>query len=560
MNLFKRVSLALNSPTTLVFFGLLLFGLAMRIWGVWFGLPHLFHNDEGFEVIRALQLGSGEFDFDRIAKGGYFYLLFVEYGFLFVALKLSGVINSANDFALYFISDPSAFYLIGRITTAVIGVVNVYLVYRIGRLFYSPLAGVIAAAFLSVNVLHVGLSHYVTVDVPMTCLATGALLFAIKLSHDGKPWDYRWAAILAAMATATKIPAVLLVIPLAIAHWLYFRSIGKSAGQALLSGSFWQAAALFVFTYVLLSPGILFNFGDLFAGMFGNFTTGEGLEAADDVAAMDAPNFFVFYFENILSGMTLPVFAVCMAGALFGLWKRSNADIILLSFAIIIYVVVSSSADTHLYYPRYILPMMPVMVLMGGRLLAEMPADFSPQRGAMISTVLTAALCILPVRVISAENHLMSQPDTRVLAKEWIHENIPPGSSIFIEGPRTRVSPATVPLENSAKKIQESIDYFLENEPGKARYFQMKLKVLSGITYDLELVQSFDLQDIEHYRSIGVEYLVLRPDSYVGSRLRSQWADFVDEVRKDQDITMIRRFEPDDKETPGPVIEIYRID
>jgi len=558
--LFKRVNLALNSPTTLVFIGLLLFGLAMRIWGVWFGLPHLFHNDEGFEVIRALQLGSGEFDFDRIAKGGYFYLLFVEYGFLFVALKLSGVINSANDFALYFISDPSAFYLIGRITTAVIGVVNVYLVYRIGRLFYSPLAGVIAAAFLSVNVLHVGLSHYVTVDVPMTCLATGALLFAIKLSHDGKPWDYRWAAILAAMATATKIPAVLLVIPLAIAHWLYFRSIGKSAGQALLSGSFWQAAALFVFTYVLLSPGILFNFGDLFAGMFGNFTTGEGLEAADDVAAMDTPNFFVFYFENLLSGMTLPVFAVCMAGALFGLWKRSNADIILLSFAIIIYVVVSSSADTHLYYPRYILPMMPVMVLMGGRLLAKIPADISPQRGAMISTVLTAALCILPVRVISAENHLMSQPDTRVLAKEWIHENIPPGSSIFIEGPRTRVSPATVPLENSAKKIQESIDYFLANEPGKARYFQMKLKVLSGITYDLELVQSFDLQDIEHYRSIGVEYLVLRPDSYVGSRLRSQWADFVDEVRKDQDITMIRRFEPDDKETPGPVIEIYRID
>ena len=212
--------------------------------------------------------------------------------------------------------------------------------------------------------------------------------------------------------------------------------------------------------------------------------------------------------------MTLPVFVVGLAGALYALWKRSNADIVLLAFAIIVYVMVSSSSSTHLYYPRYILPIMPVLALLGGRLLAEVCSRISTERGTMISAAVTAVLCILPIKLIAAENFLMSQPDTRVLAKEWIHRNIPAGSSIFIEGPRTRVSPATVPLENSARKIQESIDYFLPEEPGKARYFQMKLKVLSGITYDLELVQSFELQDISYYRSIGVKYMVLRPESY----------------------------------------------
>ena len=60
--------------TILVAIMLLAFGL--RIWGIWFGLPYIFHNDEGNEVLRALQLGSGQFNFQRIDKGLYFYFLF----------------------------------------------------------------------------------------------------------------------------------------------------------------------------------------------------------------------------------------------------------------------------------------------------------------------------------------------------------------------------------------------------------------------------------------------------------------------------------------------------
>jgi hypothetical protein len=201
---------------------------------------------------------------------------------------------------------------------------------------------------------------------------------------------------------------------------------------------------------------------------------------------------------------------------------------------------------------------MPVLVLMGGRLVAALAERLGGGRQAMIAAAVTIALGVLPVRVIWAANYLMTQPDTRVIAKEWMHANVPAGSAVFIEGPNTRETPATVPLENSARKIQESIDDFLPDEPGKARYFQMKLKVLSGITYDLELVQSCELKDLDYYKSIGVEYFVVRPESYGESRLRSGWAAFVDDLREDPDVTMLRRFEPDEKKVPGPVIEIYQ--
>ena len=63
---------------TLALIGPLTLGFVLRFSVTWFGSPYLFHNDDDFEVIRALQLGTGQYDFARIGKGGYFFLLFVE--------------------------------------------------------------------------------------------------------------------------------------------------------------------------------------------------------------------------------------------------------------------------------------------------------------------------------------------------------------------------------------------------------------------------------------------------------------------------------------------------
>ena len=148
------------------------FGL--RIWGIWFGLPFSYRADEYHEVFRALELGSGGFNLERTGKGGYFYVLFVEYGFLFVVLKLAGIVDSAQDFARYFARDMSLFYLLGRATTAVIGTLAVFLAYRLGTRAYSQAAGALAALFLAVDFLSVEHSHFVTVDMPMTVAITNA--------------------------------------------------------------------------------------------------------------------------------------------------------------------------------------------------------------------------------------------------------------------------------------------------------------------------------------------------------------------------------------------------
>ncbi len=208
------------SVSTAVLVAILLVAFGLRVWGASFGLPFVYHPDEGFEVNRALQLGTGEFDFNlfRMLKGGYFYLLFVEFGFLFVILKVLGFVSSTNDFAMWFIRDPSIFYLTGRVTTGVIGTIAVYLLYRIGARVHSARAGLIAAALLASNVFQVVHSHYITVDIPLTCLCLAGLLFIVRIDQSGSTTDYIGACLFAALATITKLPGVLLVIPLFAVH------------------------------------------------------------------------------------------------------------------------------------------------------------------------------------------------------------------------------------------------------------------------------------------------------------------------------------------------------
>jgi 4-amino-4-deoxy-L-arabinose transferase-like glycosyltransferase len=212
----------IGEPTSFVFKRMLWLivslALLVRLWGTSYGLPFSYWSDEYHEVMRALELGTGGFNFERFSKGGFYFLLFFEYGLYFVFLKLAGVVATAEDFAEKFVRDPSAFYLMGRVTAALIGGITVASVFCLARRAYSMSAGLLAALFLAVNVLHIDLSRKIGVDVPMTMLATLALYFGLRIATDGRRSDYLLAALCAALAATTKATGVLLLLPLLVAH------------------------------------------------------------------------------------------------------------------------------------------------------------------------------------------------------------------------------------------------------------------------------------------------------------------------------------------------------
>lgn len=529
----------------------------LRLWGIWFGLPFSYRADEYHEVFRALELGTGNFNFERTTKGGYFYVLFVEYGMLFVALKLAGVVESAQDFARYFVADPTAFYLIGRTTTALIGTVNVLLVYKLGGRAYGLGAGLVAAAILAVDFLNAEHSHFITVDVPLACLITASLLFAVRMVTDGKGVDYKWAALFAALATTTKLPGILLVVPLFVAHCYFVRQREGAAREFLLSRNLWWAVGIFITVLAITNPGLFINPP---LGAFGivDDLGAIGEDAADEMPIVSPPNLFVYYFQVISDSLGWPLMVVSVVGFIYALWKHTATDTILISFAVVFYWVFAST-ESHLYFPRYMLPFIVVQALLAGRIVATMwPGSNYAKQGVAVSLLLI--LIAIPAHRTAANNYLLTQTDTRTLANKWFEENVPQGSKVMIEGVKIEPSRLTVPLRDTPDNMRANIEYYKSREPGKAIYLRYLLQIDLGRTYDLELVRRPDLQSLGYYKERGVQYLVIRPQAFAHSRrMGSTGRDFIDELQDDPDVRLLKSFKSDARSRPGPDIDVYEV-
>ena len=91
--------------------------------------------------------------------------------------------------------------LVGRLLTALLDVGTVALVFLLGRRLFTPEVGLLAAAFLALNVMHIQLAHFWTVDPFVTFFATAAVYsMVVALSRPGWIWA---AAVLIGLAVAS---------------------------------------------------------------------------------------------------------------------------------------------------------------------------------------------------------------------------------------------------------------------------------------------------------------------------------------------------------------------
>ena len=238
---------------------ILLIALTLRLWGVDFGLPYRTHSHEYHEVHRALRLGMGEFDFTRTMKGGYFYFLFIEYGILFVAMFLTGQVASVKEFSFLYLTDPTIFWLIGRITTAVLGTATIFVTFLIIKRLIGGSSALIGTALFAILPLHVELSHYISVDVPMVFFLTLTFYFSLKIFERESLRDYLLVGFFFALAVMNKFPAILFSLPLVIAYVVMIRRSGDIR-RRFLNKKVFYGFITFLVIYVLGNPGVLLEF------------------------------------------------------------------------------------------------------------------------------------------------------------------------------------------------------------------------------------------------------------------------------------------------------------
>lgn len=409
----------------LLMVSILLTSLGLRVWGSEFGLPAYthYHPDEHALVDRAATiLWTGDWNLHRFNYPPFYaYLQTGAYAIYFLWGAAQGLWDQVVPFTL------PQYYKVGRLLTALIGTSTILLVYLAGRQLRRPRLGVLAAALLGGNYLHIIHSHYATFDIMVAFLVLLTWLFSDLIRTRGSARWYLLAGLSAGLAGATKYNgATAIVLPL-LAH-----ALATPWGEwGWLNGRLLLGMAGFFLGFFGGNPFALGNLPDFLGGLttvLHHYGTGQpGFEGAGN---------WRWYASAFLRSADR-FWALAGFTGLVGLvWREWRKALLLLSFPLIYYLMISRFV---VRFERNMVPLLPFLAL-GGAWLLDEGSDRLGRRfkkGDAVSLGLaatgTALLLALPLVAGVAFDAAISRTDLREIAGQWVEKNVEPGSKIAIE-------------------------------------------------------------------------------------------------------------------------------
>jgi len=411
MNKIKLISNQNN-----IIYGILFFAAVLRLWGVQFGLPYLYHADEPIIVNHALAYGTFDFHpyFFKIPPLTS-YLLFFVYGIYYVALRLFGVLQSSDEFFDLFLSDPTSFYLMGRIVLGVfLAVLTIYMLYRLVKKFFSLETGVLAAFFLSALFIHVRNSHFIYTDMLLLLVLVSSFYPILNILEKGERKDYLLFAVLFGTAVATKYNGVFLFIPFLLAHFIKQRVDLKS----VFSFNLILVGVISIATFFLLSPFSLIDYKFFFNDIFGETGAGRWLGFTGAVHHLK---------HSLYGGVGAPFFILSFVAMLFLLFKKQTKLWVIFIFLISYYTVIALFGQPH---DRYVLPLIPFLCILVSDFMIGFKNKFRVSRTVFCLLIF---LVILPsIAKVVLSNQIFVRDDVRTEAKQWVESNVEPGSKIAL--------------------------------------------------------------------------------------------------------------------------------
>ncbi|MGD9903855.1 MAG: ArnT family glycosyltransferase [Vicinamibacterales bacterium] len=191
---------------------ILLVAVAFRAWrlDVPFVDAHSWRQVTNADVARLWTEGPIDFFYPAVSWGGPDGRVGLEFPLLHLLIALAWRVVGISDVA-------------GRAVPALFSVATVWLVYRLGTRLLDVAAGRAAAFLLAVSPSVVYFGRTPLSDTPMLTFSVGAVLGYVAYAQTGTAGYALAGAISLALAGLVKIPAILVLGPIAIAGWLRYR-------------------------------------------------------------------------------------------------------------------------------------------------------------------------------------------------------------------------------------------------------------------------------------------------------------------------------------------------
>ena len=559
-----------QNRVTYLLLGVFGIALGLRIWGIGFGLPYALTFDEDHEILRAFKLGAGEYDWEGGGKGGLYYLLFIEYGLIYVVWRMMGGVGDSSEFALLYFQDPSVFYLAGRLTVALMGTTTCLVIFLIGRRMYDWRVG-LGAAFIGSSAYFHGIwSHYINVDIGMTLALWASILAYLQYEEKG---TLRWlasAGALGGMAIAFKVPGAI-VLPIlllaTVSHaesWRSPRPLLKEVGIVLVTLLTILTAMAPETTMSIAS--LHKHFSHVIAqGVVPHASYEGNMHDAVDTVTIFRHKKWSAYPNILLKDYNLAITLSALLGAGWALLRKHRWGIILSVF-IVVFLGILIAADRS-QAQHYLLPVMPGLWLLSSAAIVALLG-----RRPSLMVVGLACVIVFPLMAVVYQDYMWTRPDTRLVAKEWIEANIPSGAKILLDGMRYRfvqsppLNPDKSTVDHRVAQASEAGRLSRGISRQTLALYAKAMNQVKGPTYRLHsTVWGLEVEELDYYVQTCFDYIItssLNSERYVGEIYQKRFpksAQFYEQLKTDSRFQVVYSIAPIPWKRNGPIITVYEV-
>ena len=385
----------------------------------------------------------------------------------------------------------------GRVLSALADVGTVALVYFLGASIWSRRSGLLAAALVALAVLHIQLSHFFAVDTFLALFSTATVFFLVRVARRGRTMDSVLAGLFLGLALATKISVAPMLAAYFVAHFMYAFGLAPSDDdrpRCWWTGSWtrsreplledWRLIAVFLVT----QPYAILDWGRFYADVVEQSEMVRRIRDYPYTRQYVDTTPYIYQLRQMLTwGFGWPVGVVACAGLIYAavrglrfpwavtylavgfgcpvgvlLLTTGSAGILVASFIAVAAIVVSipmrrpeTRMDALLLawvapyffitgafevkFLRYLLPIAPVLLLLGSRMLIDgwewVSGLASRARKALVPAAIAigAVAALVTVFYALAYMSVYTSEHPAVRGSEWIRENIPRNSVILKE-------------------------------------------------------------------------------------------------------------------------------
>ena len=301
---------------------------------------------------------------------------------------LPGIEESWQEFRSDWYVQVTPLHLKLRVLPLFLGVVGLFLVYRVARFLLPPVAASVAVLFCAVSPLYARYACFALTDMTHAIWTLAALFLALRTHRRKHLWNLFFAAAATSLAVASKYLGGVAAFSVALAWFLPARTRRGhhgTFGRALLGIPVMLAGALF---------GLAVGIPDVFTRHepYVNWMKTH----------LSSTRWVWFGFENELPShlhallVTFPhacggVHVACAAalGALLSAWRRPGSTSILLLFAGLYFALVGTN---DIRYTRYWVPFSPLLALFTAGFLTEVTRALPERSRRPVGGLLTLAL------------------------------------------------------------------------------------------------------------------------------------------------------------------------